>query len=135
MAQFDLPKDKWGNNLGEIFRALLTERGVTNYAYVGSTTEGGELPSGLEPCSFWILTPDGKFQSYTIDWDPEKLNPDGEKGYYKLREPWERPVEEGDSLWLKPDYITARKQLNLPLTEEQERILREWEEEQKKYQR
>ncbi|MFH1584851.1 MAG: hypothetical protein ABIB12_01855 [Patescibacteria group bacterium] len=121
MGTDQLPQDKWGNNLGEIFRALLTERGITEYASVYSTAEGTELPGGLEACSFWILTPsDGKLWDYTIAWDSEKLNPDGEKGYYTLTEPREAAGWED-----KPDYIRARKELGLPFTEEQERILRE----------
>lgn len=70
--------------------------------------------------SFWILTPDGKLWDYTIDWDPEKLNPDGEKGYYTLTEPREETEWDNRSY-----YIRARQELGFPLTEEQERILKE----------
>lgn len=119
-----LPQDKWGRNLGDIFRGLLQEQGITRYASVYSTSEGKDLPSGLEICSFWILTPDGKLWDYTIDWDLEKPNPDGEKGYYKLAEPREATGWEH-----KPDYIRARKEFDLPLTEEQEQILQQWEKE------
>jgi len=130
----ELPRDKWGKLYEEILAELLEERGVTEHVAFHQSGEGLELPSGFETSSFLVLTPDGTLWDYYLDWDPEKLNPDGEKGYYKLREPWDRTVEESDSLWRDPQYLRARKQLNLPLTEEQERILREWEEEQKKYQ-
>jgi hypothetical protein len=61
------------------------------------------------------------------------VNSSRNKGYYMLREPWARNVEESDSLWLAPPYLRACKELNLPLTEEQKEILNKWEEEQKKY--
>ena len=127
----ELPRDKWGKLYEEILAELLEERGVTEHAAFHQAGEGLELPSGFETSSFLVLTPDGTLWDYYLDWDPEKLNPDGEKGYYKLRDAWERSTQyfEDDSQYLK-----ARKQLNLSLTEEQERILREWEEEQKKYQ-
>jgi len=128
----ELPRDKWGKLYEEILAELLEERGVTEHAAFHQAGEGLELPSGFETSSFLVLTPDGTLWDYYLDWDPEKLNPDGEKGYYKLREPREA-TEEG--LKEDPQYLRARKQLNLPLTEEQERILRAWEEEQKKYQR
>lgn len=123
-------QDRWGKSIGEVFRELLQERGIAKYADVYSVTDGKELPSGLESHGFWILTSDGKLWDYTIEWDADKLNPDGEKGYYMLSEPRDATGEWDD----RPYYIRARKQLNLPLTEEQERILQEWEAEQKKRQ-
>lgn len=119
-------QDRWGKYPGDVFRELLQERGITKYADVYSTAEGTEFPSGLEMHAFWILTPDGKLWDYTIDWDPEKIAPDGSKGYYTLIEPRE------ETGWAnRPYYIHARKELGLPLTEEQEKILQQWEEEHK----
>lgn len=119
-------QDRWGKYPGDVFRELLQEREVTKYVDVYSSAEGTEFPSGLEMHAFWILTPDGKLWVYTVDWNPEKLSPDGEKGYYTLTEP--REVSGWDN---RPHYIRARKELGLSLTEEQQKILRKWEEEYK----
>jgi hypothetical protein len=130
----EVPRDKWGKTYDDVLDEFLRKRGVIKYVAFDQTGEGLPLSSGFETSSFLVLTPDGKLWDIFLDWDPEAMNPDGEKGYYKLREPRERTVEESDSLWRDPSYLRARKQLNLPLTEEQEQILKDWEEEQKKYQ-
>ena len=122
----ELPRDKWKKTYEDILDELLKERGVTEYVAFDQTGEGLPLPSGFETSSFIILTPDGKVWDCFLDWNPERINPDGEKGYYKLREPRERSAEYLES---DTNYIRARKQMSLPLTEEQEHILRKWEEE------
>jgi hypothetical protein len=119
-------RDKWGKCAGDIIDELLKERGVNVYATFGDHDEGGPMPTGIYNWSTLVLTPDGKLWDYFLDWDPEKINSDGEKGYYKLREPRERSSEYFKS---DPYYLRARKQMNLPLTEDQEHILRKWEEE------
>ncbi len=123
-------RDKWGKTHKDIFDELLRERGITKYALIHGVGEGGILPTGLENDYWVILTPDEKIEGYWLDWDPEKLNPDGEKGYYIFREsvPSRKPNEQGQK---DPYYLRARKELGLPLTEEQKQILQKWEEEHK----
>ncbi len=121
-------RDKWGKTPGDILRELLADQGITEYAVIGGSTEGGKLPTDLETESWVILTPDGKLWDYFLDWDPETINPDGEKGYYRFREPREETPEGYQDY---PGYLRARRELGLPLTEEQEHIFQEWEEEHK----
>lgn len=124
-------RDKWGKTPSEVFNELLVERGISKYATVTATQDGVDLPSGIESQVWWVLTPDENVQTYALRWDEDKQAPDGSRGYYVLliSEAWSRDsIEEmrDDS-----DYLRARKELRLPLTEEQEKILQKWEEEHK----
>lgn len=123
-------QDKWGKTTRDILRELLAEQGITEYAVSGSSTEGGKLPTDLETTSWSVLTPDGRLWDYFLDWNPEKLNPDKEKGYYEFREPRE---QDPGGYQETPEHLHALRELGLPLTEEQERILREWEAEHKSH--
>ena len=119
-----IERDKWGKTHTDIFDELLRERGIPRYALIHGVGEGEILPTGLENDYWVILTPDEKIEGYWLDWNPEKLNPDGEKGYYIFRDsvPSSRPSEKDQK---DPYYLRARKKLGLPLTQEQERILKE----------
>lgn len=137
-------RDKWGKDQEDILDELLKEQGIIKYAIVHASFEGGRLPTKLETSSWSILLPDERILGFTLDWDPKRIAPDGSKGYYKLKGPTggkraedesgeityftpKGPVEVIEPGWrLKdPYYIRARKELGLPLTEEQEKILEE----------
>lgn len=116
-------RDKWGKTYEDILDELLKERGVSEYAAFGAHDQGLELPSGLLTWWCLVLSQDGILWGYFLDWDPDKGNPDGEKGYYKLREPRERSTKYFEE---DLDYIRARTKLGLPLTEKQQHIVQEW---------
>lgn len=129
MAYMRQPRrDHWGKTSGEVFDELLRDRGITRYSTFRGSAEGEELPSGIESVSRWILTPDETVQVFMLEWDQNRSAPDRSKGYYILRTsgPWsqERLVREATN----PNFLRARKELALALTERQVRILREWEE-------
>ena len=42
------------------------------------------LPGGFDDYSGSILTKDGKIYRFWTAWDPEKISPNGSKGYYTL---------------------------------------------------
>ncbi|MFH1584715.1 MAG: hypothetical protein ABIB12_01135 [Patescibacteria group bacterium] len=125
-------RDRWGKDQGEVAQSLLQEEsGLKEFVAFRSFPEGEYLPAGsngawIENISVSVLTPDGAVRDYFIGWDENKTAPDGTDGYYKLSSPgvsWSQ-----ESLTRYQDdicYIRARKQLGLPLTEEQERILQE----------
>ena len=129
-------KDRWGKNQWEVAQELLREQGLTKLAGFQESPEGEYLPAGpdgawLETMRWFILTPDEMVRSCMLDdWDENKTAPDGSKGYYILRvREW--PQEEVATEEDNPDYMRARKELDLPLTEEQQKILQKWEEEHK----
>ena len=131
-AHKEVERDHWGKNQWDLRREFLQEKGISRFAAFGTSGEGHYLPTGLEEISCAILTPDEKVRFCILGWDENKIAPDGTTGYYTLtlRECSLKEIGTGE---YNSEYIRARKQLGLPLTEEQERILREWEEEQKKY--
>lgn len=117
---YKLSKDKWGKTYADILAELLDPE-FTDSPSFGWEGEGIEMPSGLEPVSWQILTKEEKVLGFWLEWDPKKNAPDGSKGYYSLR----RDVKEHRPNSQNPGYIRARKELNLPLTKEQERIFKE----------
>lgn len=118
-------RDKWGKTKDDVVDELLQEKGISTCAGIAGVGEG-ELPTGIEAESGYILAPDGKIWAYMTKWDPEKTNPDGEKGYYTLFYLDEVDLNEWKN---SPDYFRAREQLDLPLTEEQEKTLQQWKKE------
>ncbi|MBI2594863.1 MAG: hypothetical protein HYW38_01215 [Candidatus Colwellbacteria bacterium] len=125
MTQHRQPiRDKWGKTPSEVFEELLREQGIVRYATINATQDGVDLPSGIEAQVWIILTPDGIVQTYGLRWDESRTAPDGSKGYYTLltQEPWSQEEVEAFNNF---GYLRARKELGLPLTEEQERILKE----------
>lgn len=121
-------RDKWGKTRDEMGVELFREKGISKYAFIAGVGEG-ELPTGLAADSGYILTPDGKIWAFMTGWDLEKLNPEGGKGYYAFR--YLREAANPDEWRDSPNYLRARKELGLPLTEEQAKILQKWEEEHK----
>jgi hypothetical protein len=131
----------------ELITSLLREQGIMGqWEQLEGTTEGKSLPGGIESCSGTILTEDGKIYHYWLDWDPEKIAPDGSKGYYTLGEnkyytdekgekcPFfeEASPEEYKRYQEHPEehieYLLAKKELNLPLSDKEKEILKEYEE-------
>src|SRR3989344_8227949 len=127
-----------------IARLLREEHGINRYEEIDGDAEGDILPGDIPNESSAILTADGRVFRLWLDWDPEKEPPAemkalGVKGWYTLGEtrsfkaegqeiPYFREVLITDEDYPKPDdqaFIVARKELGLPLTQEQERILRE----------
>lgn len=131
MALSEELKDKWGKTPSQIFGELLREQGVAEYVDIGGTWEGRMLPSGIEDESKDILTKDGTVRIYMLRWDPEKVAPDGTKGYYVLGTTVTYDADGIRRLQADPRYIKGRKKLGLPLTDEQQKILQKWEEEHK----
>lgn len=120
-------RDKWGKDQDDILDELLKEQGITEYAIEGGSDEGGQLPTKLETCSWIILLSNERILGFWLDWDPKRIAPDGSKGYYRLKRS-EGPAEGrlAKGWWLKsPSYIYARTKLGLPITEKQEKILKE----------
>jgi len=119
-------KDRWEKSESDILRELLKrDFGVVNYATFYETGEGRRLPTGIEDFSVAVLTTDESVKTYNIEWDSNKENPDGGKGYYFLRmeDPWSK--DEVDSLEQSVEYISARQKLGLSITPEQQKILDE----------
>jgi len=112
--------------LDEVEAELLKEKGITEYEHLEGTTEGDILPGGVDEVSGTILAKDGKIYHYWLDWDPEKIAPDGSKGYYALGENFKDPVtgelyplfkEVSPERYQKyqddPSFIAAKKRLGL----------------------
>jgi len=118
-------RDKWGKDQDDIFNELLKEQGITEYAITGGSSEGDQLPTKLETESWFILLPDERILGFILDWDPKRIAPDGSKGYYRLKKTVESFVE--DWRIKDPHYIRARTKLGLPITKEQEKILKDHE--------
>jgi hypothetical protein len=129
-----------------IIADLLKEMGINEeFETFDETIEGSELPGEIPEESGMILTKSGKIYHYWLDWDPEKIAPDGSKGYYTLGENFKDPdtgepyplfreasPEEYKEYQEHPEehieYLLAKRKLNLPLTEKEKEILREYEE-------
>lgn len=121
---------------------LLKELGITEeFITIDAVSEGKPLPGGFSSESGTILTKDGKVYDYWLDWDPEKIAPNGSKGYYTLGENFKDPVT-GEfyslfkeillesKLYPKPydrSFLFAKKRLGIPLTQEEEKILEKYE--------
>ena len=112
----------------EVIAELLKGKGIDRFALITMDWEGNTLPGGTPTESGEILTDKGKVFRFWLDWDPTKVSPDGTQGWYTLGE--ERmffseidPLR--DRYPTDKSYLRARKELDLPLTQEQERILRE----------
>lgn len=117
--------DKWGNQTGDAIKGLLDERfGKGSYGWTSCSPEGRELPTGFEDESFFVLTKDGKWQCHSLDWDDKKIAPDGSQGYYVLGEGHEHGPG-NDNI----GGILAKKEIGLPLSYAQEKILEEYERE------
>ncbi|OHA71420.1 MAG: hypothetical protein A3E07_01930 [Candidatus Wildermuthbacteria bacterium RIFCSPHIGHO2_12_FULL_45_9] len=127
-----------------IARLLREEHGINRYEEIDGDAEGDILPGDIPNESSAILTADGRVFYLWLDWDPEKEPPAemkalGVKGWYTLGEDFKDPhtgepyplfreVFPGNEAYPNPDdqaFIRARKELDLPLTQEQERILKE----------
>ena len=76
----------------EVITELLKEKGITEWELIDGCDEGKTLPGGITEESGTILAKDGKIYDYWLDWDPEKIAPDGSKGYYALGENFKDPV-------------------------------------------
>ncbi|MDP2641368.1 MAG: hypothetical protein Q8P39_02400 [Candidatus Yanofskybacteria bacterium] len=118
-------KDCWGKDQGDILSEFLKTKGITTYTTFWVSSEGKELPTGLESMGFWVLTLEGTVQIYSVDWDENKTAPDGSKGYYIVHPETSWSETDIAKEEKNPNYLRARKELGLPLTEEQERILKE----------
>lgn len=125
-------RDKWGRTEWEVIDHLLDEELGAPHALFGEASEGEHLPTGIQSASSHALTSDGSVQRYILKWDENKQAPDGSKGYYTLLKTVtyspEGIAELGKS---NAGYLRARKELGLPLTEKQQKILQKWEEEHK----
>jgi len=111
----------------EVITELLKEKGITEWELIDGCDEGKTLPGGITEESGTILTKDGKIYDYWLDWDPEKIAPDGSKGYYTLGENrtfmdkgkqhrYFEEINPEDELYPKPDdssFIAAKKRLGL----------------------
>jgi len=115
----------------EIISELLREKGISRYVEIEGDWEGDILPGGTPNESGNILTEDGKVYTYWLGWDPEKIAPDGIKGWYTLGESFKDPVtgephplfrevtpEEFQEMYKHPlekdpDYLRAKKELGL----------------------
>ena len=82
----------------EIIEELCKEKNLTDFVTIASVWEGNILPGDVEERSGLILTKEGKVFPYWLEWDSEKINPNGEKGYYTLGKDFrEVPREEYQS--------------------------------------
>jgi len=123
---------------------LLQEKGIARYIEIDGDTEGDVLPGDIPNKSGMILTEDGKVYSYWLDWDPEKEPPErkkveGVEGWYTLGENKQyevkgevrtffREIPPESEAYPKPDdyaFLGAKRELGLPLTEEELNILKE----------
>lgn len=125
-----------GNDLiGNLLRDLNIK---TPYIVFDGSSEGKTLPGGFVNESGELLASDGKAYHYWLDWNDEKNAPDGSKGYYTLGEDFKDPDtkepyplfrelkdDEYESYQLSEGYISARKELGLPITPEQQKVLDE----------
>lgn len=109
-----------------ITELLKEEKKISCFAFINRDWEGDTLPGGTLNESGTILAKDGKIYDYWLDWDPEKIAPDGSKGYYTLGEnfvsertgkpyPLFREVspEEYQKYQDDPSFIAAKKRLGL----------------------
>lgn len=106
-------RDKWGKRAWDRFRELLAERGLVNegqdYVRLNMHDEGFVLPTGIESVGAIILAKDGAITVYVLEWDPEKTNPEGNKGWYTLE-----VIPEEIGKWQNhPDYLAAKKRLGI----------------------
>lgn len=134
-----LPKRTLDDVLDELFK----EKGISPYVVIDADVGGQILPGDVPEFSGKVAAQNGKVYRYWLWWDHTNRAPNGNKGYYELGEHLINPItgetgfrevppEEFQRLYKRPlaqdkGYIRARKQLGLPLTEEQERILKERE--------
>ena len=72
--------------IDDVVEELLKTKGITKYIEVDGVSEGDVLPGGVYKVSGAILTQNDKIYDYWLIWDPEKIAPDGSKGYYSLGE-------------------------------------------------
>jgi hypothetical protein len=70
----------------ELVGELLKEQGIKKFVPLDGDAEGDVLPGGVYNESGIVLSSDGKVYQFWLDWDDEKIAPDGSKGYYTLGE-------------------------------------------------
>lgn len=115
---------------GELMVGLCRELGIIGEFTTFDGSSEGEMRPGVCAESGKILTKEGKIYHYWLDWDPEKIAPDGTKGYYSLGdnrksprtgEPYPFFREATPEEYRKyqkhpegyPEYIAAKKKLGL----------------------
>lgn len=126
--------------LNDLMTSLLEEHGIMGkWEQIEGSSEGRDLPGGVPMLSGTILTEDGRVFSYWLDWDPDKIAPDGTKGWYTLggNKTYEHegetlsffeevlPDDEGYPKSDDTSFLSAKRKLDLPMTEEELNILRE----------
>ncbi|MCL5016302.1 MAG: hypothetical protein M1312_01675 [Patescibacteria group bacterium] len=148
-----LDRDKWGMSTEDAIGDQLARAGITAYVFIDGDGQGQILPSGpeensgIEDANWQFIASDGRIYNVWLRWNPNKKAPDGSMGYYELEEwdrdsrkfvPWTKypppipPMKRGDvgkiggPAYLDPDYIQARKLLDLPVSDDQEEILRDY---------
>jgi|GEM_PF-4629684 len=122
----------------ELIGELIGKLGIGRFIPIEGDAEGDILPGGVYNESGILLASDGKLYRYWLGWDDEKISPDGEKGYYTLGEDFKDPdtkepyplfrelsADEYESYRLSEGYISARQELGLPITPEQQKVLDE----------
>ena len=129
MAQ-DSSGDKIHNTSGgsDFFGDLLSEQGIQEkFEPFDTTSEGKVMPGGGVNESGYVLLENGRIFAFWLNWDPEKLAPDGTKGWYTLGEnfkdphtgepyPLFREVLPDSESYPKPDdlaFLEAKKKLGL----------------------
>lgn len=137
-------RDKWGMDIGDVISDQLARAGITAYVFLDGDGQGHVLPTGLEDVNEVFVGSNGNAHNVWLRWNPNKPAPDGSMGYYELEEynddnksvPWTKssdipPMKRGDAeaegtVYLEPYYIQARKILDLPISDDQEEILRDY---------
>ncbi|MCL5016303.1 MAG: hypothetical protein M1312_01680 [Patescibacteria group bacterium] len=137
-------RDKWGMDQDAVISDQLARAGITGYVLLDADGQGHVLPTGLEDVNEVFVGSDGNAHNVWLRWNPNKKAPDGSMGYYELEEyndnnksvPWTKgpdipPMKRGEAeaegtVYLDPWYIQARKLLDLPVSDDQEEILRDY---------
>ncbi len=136
-------RDKWGMDQDAVIGDQLARAGITAYVLLDAEPEGGILPTSIGDVNEVFVGSDGNIHNVVLRWNPNKQAPDGSTGYYDF-ETWDRssqkivpwtkgpdipPMRRGDAegtTYLDPDYIQSRKLLDLPISDDQEEILRDY---------
>ena len=142
-----LSRDKWEMSAQDAIGDQLARVGIPEYVELGGDYEGNLLPSGseensgIESISMIFLAPNGNIYDVWLGWNPDKTAPDGSRGYYELYsydhalsrrvvwtrgEPLPTPKESSESKETPGSVVQARKLLGLPVTEKQEKALRDF---------
>lgn len=133
----------WLKEIDDLLVSLFNTQGITGrwvHFTASSSPEDKLLPGNVKRHSGMILTEDGRVFAYELDWDPEKVAPDGSLGWYSLGEkkflddgetPAFREIKPDSKLYeallqKDPRLLEARWMFGLPITDKQRHIIYEW---------